>query len=167
MTFDFCGKHKYSIDLNIIIFVGISTLPFYAINMDDVSLFADSSFLFLATLDLYCIDVLYQFEWMNIVYCSKKNVGTHFYPSLAHSNSAWDQNLHLQPMHTINPISCYIISNLILDKGMRSKTNQKIVKNGETYLMVLYSQLLILLLNFWMKKKKEKQLTLKLWSTAR
>ncbi|AES74272.1 transmembrane protein, putative [Medicago truncatula] len=38
------------------------TLPFYAINMDDGSLFTDSSFLFLANLDLYCIDVLYQFE---------------------------------------------------------------------------------------------------------
>jgi len=51
--------------LNIVILVvvlGIGTLPFYAINMDDVSLFTDSSFLFLANLDLYCIDVLYQFE---------------------------------------------------------------------------------------------------------
>jgi hypothetical protein len=37
-------------------------LPFYAINMDVVSLFTYSSFLFLANLDLYCIDVLYQFE---------------------------------------------------------------------------------------------------------
>jgi len=35
---------------------------FYAININFVSLFADSSFLFLATLNLYCIDVLYQFE---------------------------------------------------------------------------------------------------------
>jgi len=42
---------------------------------------------------------------------------------------------------------------------MRSKTNQKIVKNGETYLMVLYSRLLILLLNFWMKKKRKKKKT--------
>jgi len=46
----------------LVIFVGIGTLPFYAINMDVVSLFTDSSFLFLANLDLYCIDVLYQFE---------------------------------------------------------------------------------------------------------
>jgi hypothetical protein len=30
--------------------------------MDVVSLFTDSSFLFLVNLDLYCIDVLYQFE---------------------------------------------------------------------------------------------------------
>ena len=33
-------------------FARIGTLPFYAINMDDVSLFTDSSFLFLANLDL-------------------------------------------------------------------------------------------------------------------
>jgi len=58
--------------MNIVIFVGIGTLLFYAINTDVVSLFADSSFLFLANLDLYCIDVLYQFEWMNIVYFCKK-----------------------------------------------------------------------------------------------
>ena len=54
-------RHEYSGDLNIVtlvIFVGIGTLPFYAINMDVVSLFAESSFLFLATLDLNCIDVL-------------------------------------------------------------------------------------------------------------
>jgi len=52
----------YSGDFNIVIFVGIDTLPFYAINIDDVSLFADSSFLFLAIPDLYCINVSYQFE---------------------------------------------------------------------------------------------------------
>jgi len=43
--------------LNIVIFVGIGTLSFCAVNMDVVSLFAD-----LATLDLNCIDVLNQFE---------------------------------------------------------------------------------------------------------
>jgi len=58
-------RHEHSEDLNInilVIFVGIGTLPFYVINKDDVSLFTNSSFLFLANLDLYCIDVLYQFE---------------------------------------------------------------------------------------------------------
>ena len=68
-------RHEYFGDLNIVIlviFVGICTLPFYAINMDAVNLFTDSSFLFLANLNLYCIDVLYQFEWMNIVYFCKK-----------------------------------------------------------------------------------------------
>jgi len=57
--------HEYSGDFNIVIFVifvGIGTLQFYAINMDVVSLFTDSSFLFLANLDLYYIDVLHQFE---------------------------------------------------------------------------------------------------------
>jgi len=58
-------RHEYFGDLNIVIlviFIGIVTLPFYVINMDAMSLFTDSSFLFLANLDLYCIDVLHQFE---------------------------------------------------------------------------------------------------------
>ena len=58
-------RHEYSRDLNIVIlvvFVGIDILSFYAINMDAVSLFTYSSFSFLANLDLYYIDVLYQFE---------------------------------------------------------------------------------------------------------
>jgi len=58
-------RHEYFGYMNIVIlviFVGIGTLPFYAINMDVVSFFTDSSFLFLTHLDLYCIDVLYQFE---------------------------------------------------------------------------------------------------------
>jgi len=59
-------RHGYSGDLNIVICVGICTLPFYAINMDVVSLFTDSSFLFLA--NLHYTDILYQFEWMNIIY---------------------------------------------------------------------------------------------------
>jgi len=64
-------RHGYSGDLNIVISVGFCTLSFYAINMDVVSLFADSSFLFLA--NSHYIDVLYQFEWMNIIYfCQKK-----------------------------------------------------------------------------------------------
>jgi len=49
--------------MNIVIFVDIGTLPFYAISMDAMSLFTDSSFLFLANLDLYCIDVQCQFEY--------------------------------------------------------------------------------------------------------
>jgi len=73
-------RHEYSGDFNIVIlviFVGICTLPFYVINMDVVSLFTDSSFLFLANLDLYCINVLYQFKWMNIVYFFKKKTFCH------------------------------------------------------------------------------------------
>jgi len=70
-------RHEYSGDINIVIlviFVGIGTLPFYAINMDVVSLFTYSSFLFLANLDLYCIDVLYQFEWISFIFVKKKNL---------------------------------------------------------------------------------------------
>jgi len=74
-------RHEYSGDMNIVIlviFVGIITLPFYAINMDVVTLFTDSSLLFLANLNLYCI--LYQFEWMNIVYfCKKKTPGYDYF----------------------------------------------------------------------------------------
>ncbi|RHN42006.1 hypothetical protein MtrunA17_Chr8g0372161 [Medicago truncatula] len=54
-------RQGYSGDLNIVICVGFSTLPFYVINMDDVSLFTDSSFSFLA--NFHCIDVLCQFEF--------------------------------------------------------------------------------------------------------
>ncbi|RHN56384.1 hypothetical protein MtrunA17_Chr5g0428921 [Medicago truncatula] len=53
-------RHEYSGELNIIVCVGFCTLSFYAINMDDVSMFAYSSFLFLE--NLYCINILYQFE---------------------------------------------------------------------------------------------------------
>jgi len=50
------------------IFVGI--MPLYSINLDVVSLFADSSFTFLAVLN----DVISQFKWMNIIlFLSKKN----------------------------------------------------------------------------------------------
>jgi len=45
--------------------------------MDAVSLFTYSSFLFLANLDLYYINVLYQFEWMNIfIFVKKKKLIT-------------------------------------------------------------------------------------------
>ena len=40
---------------------------FYAINLDAVSLFADSSFSFLALLNL-CLYLMYQFVWMNEYY---------------------------------------------------------------------------------------------------
>jgi len=62
-------KHEYFSDLDfIILFVLL-----YAINLDVVSLSADSSFTFLT---MFVSDVLYQFEWMNIVlFLSKiKNV---------------------------------------------------------------------------------------------
>ena len=52
-------KHGYFGELGfIILFVGI--LPFYAINLGDVSLFADSPFAFLAI--FVSDDVFYQFE---------------------------------------------------------------------------------------------------------
>jgi len=64
LTF-FLRKHTHCISLIIIvsiqegICVGFSTLTFYAINMDVVSLFTDSSFLFLAILivSMYSINL--------------------------------------------------------------------------------------------------------------
>ena len=53
---------KYSGDLNIVIIKFICTLLFYAINMNVVNLFTDTSFLFLTTLDLYCIDYYINFN---------------------------------------------------------------------------------------------------------
>jgi len=57
-------RHEYSRDFNIVIFVGISTLLFYVINMDALSLFTDSSFLFFGEFKF----VLYRCTpsiWMN------------------------------------------------------------------------------------------------------
>ena len=51
-------RHEYYGDLNIDIFVDIDTLSFYAITMYVVSLFKSPALLFLATLNLYCIDPL-------------------------------------------------------------------------------------------------------------
>ena len=55
--------------------VDICTMLFYAINMDVVNLFTNSSLLFLTTLNLYCINILSQPKKINIFYfLSKKNV---------------------------------------------------------------------------------------------
>jgi len=76
-------KHGYFGDLDfIILFVGI--LPLYAINLGAVSLFADSPLMFLA---MIAFDVLYQFEWMNIIllFLSKKKLFTqHDYSIRSH-----------------------------------------------------------------------------------
>ena len=66
-------RHGYSENFNIVKYVGLCNVPFYAINTDAVSLFADSSFLFLAILNLYCIDVLLSI-WMNeyLLFSQKK-----------------------------------------------------------------------------------------------
>jgi len=64
-------RHEYSGDLNLVIFVGTCTFPFYAINVDVVSLFTDSSFLLLANLDLYCIEINLN-EWISFIFVKKK-----------------------------------------------------------------------------------------------
>ena len=59
-------RHSYSGYFNIVIIVSLCTLSFYSINMDVVSLPTSSSLLLLT--NLYCIDILYQFEWMNVIF---------------------------------------------------------------------------------------------------
>jgi hypothetical protein len=65
-------RHGYSGHFNIVIFVGLCNFPFYAINTDTASLFADLSLLFLTIMNLYCIDVLQQYEWISFVLSKKK-----------------------------------------------------------------------------------------------
>jgi hypothetical protein len=67
-------RHEYYKDVNTVIFVGIGTLLFYAINIDPVNLFACTSFLILTTLKLYCIDELYQFEMNEYRLLFKKKI---------------------------------------------------------------------------------------------
>jgi hypothetical protein len=60
-------RHGYFGHFNIVIFVGIHNLPFYAINIGFMSLFADLSFLFLEIRNLYYISmysIIYMNEWI-------------------------------------------------------------------------------------------------------
>jgi hypothetical protein len=59
-------EYRYSGHFNCIILFVVDILPLYAINLDVVTLFADSSFTFLAILNMWLYDVFYQFEWMSI-----------------------------------------------------------------------------------------------------
>jgi hypothetical protein len=80
--------------LDLIIFVSfVFCRWFYVINIDVVSLFIDSSFLFLTNLNLCCINIFFQFDWMIIVlghkiksncwlYCMNIIVPWHRIPSL-------------------------------------------------------------------------------------
>jgi hypothetical protein len=72
--------HGYSGHFNIVKYVGLCNMPFYAINTDAVSLFADSSFLFLAILSLYCINVLFSI-WMNEYLLFSKKIRTQTFKS--------------------------------------------------------------------------------------
>jgi hypothetical protein len=78
-------KHDYSGHWNflkstvgIVTFVDIK--QFYASNSDVVSLFANSSFLVFSEFEYIkvSIDVLYLFEWMNIVIFSKKIISAYY-----------------------------------------------------------------------------------------
>jgi hypothetical protein len=67
-------RYEYSVYLNIVKFVEICTLPLYVINMNVMSLFANSSFFIYNDFEFIFIDVLYQFVWTNTVYfCQKAN----------------------------------------------------------------------------------------------
>jgi len=79
------------------IFVGIMLL--YAINLDAVSLLADSSFTFLVVLN----DVIYRFKWLNIVLFLEKN------DSNTHFNTQFSTNIFT---HTFHDTSFMSFSNL-------------------------------------------------------
>jgi hypothetical protein len=67
-------KHEYSGDFNFIKLFVVDILPLYAINSDAVSLFADSSFTFLAKLNMW-LYLMYLSIWMNkyyFIYVKKK-----------------------------------------------------------------------------------------------
>jgi hypothetical protein len=71
-------RHGYSEHFKFVIFVGfvtiVDSLPLYAINVDAVSLFTDSSFSVFSDLELYCsIYFINLNEWMNIVFSQKKS----------------------------------------------------------------------------------------------
>ena len=56
-------KHGHSGDFKFFILFVVGILPLYAINLDAVSLFADSSFMFLANVEYVIVfDVFDQFE---------------------------------------------------------------------------------------------------------
>jgi len=78
-------KHVNFGDLGfIILFVGI--LPFCAINLGAVSLFAGSPFTFLA---MFVSDVIYRFEWLNIVLFLSKKI---FWVSYSLYKTVWKRN---------------------------------------------------------------------------
>jgi Ca2+/Na+ antiporter len=71
-------KHEHFDDFNFTI-LSVVILPLFVINLDDVSLFADSSFLFLAMLNLY-LHLMYYIddwnEWISI-FLVKKTLEPH------------------------------------------------------------------------------------------
>jgi hypothetical protein len=76
--------------------------------MDDVSLFADLSF-FLTTMNLYYIDVIYSFEWMNIVYFVKRKKKT-----LQRLSLIWvPQNLRGYPVYTKEVLYLFLSSSIV------------------------------------------------------
>jgi hypothetical protein len=68
-------RHGYFGDFNFIILFVVGILSLYAINLDAVSLFVDSSFTFLANVEYVILfDVFDQFKRMNIIlFLSKKS----------------------------------------------------------------------------------------------
>jgi hypothetical protein len=69
-------KHDYSGDLNFIILFVVGILPLYAINFDVVCLFANSSFTFLARLNMW-LYLMYSINWINeyhFIFVNKKKV---------------------------------------------------------------------------------------------
>jgi len=60
----------------LIIFIDLYTLLFYVINMNVSEFIHIFILLVLATLNLCCIDLLYWFEWTNIIYLFLNKIKT-------------------------------------------------------------------------------------------
>jgi hypothetical protein len=68
-------KHGYSDHFSFVILFVVDILPLYAINLNDVSLFADSPFMFLAILNMWFY-LMYSIdwnEWISFFFNKKKN----------------------------------------------------------------------------------------------
>jgi hypothetical protein len=64
--------HRYSSYFNVIILFVVGILPLYAINLNDVSMFTDLSFIFLVILNMWLYDVLHPFNVHCFVFVRKK-----------------------------------------------------------------------------------------------
>jgi hypothetical protein len=68
-------SHRYFDNFNFIILFVVGILLLYAINLNIVSMLADTFFTFLVMLNMWLYDAFYQFKWMSIIlFLSKKSL---------------------------------------------------------------------------------------------
>jgi hypothetical protein len=76
---------------------------------------------FLAIFDLYCINVLYQFEWLNIIYLVKKNLLS---KSIIDQSEDSNSTVHLQESSLKQDFVCPNLSKLAWEETLK-KTYSK------------------------------------------